>query len=254
MACRYYDDILVAKLNSWIPDTKKLRVLKPDEVTRLIKTMADDSGDKAVKLPVIALSRSKDIQIRSNIKQLKSFDGLRLEFTDDQGPDTTGLRGKEYYEAVKKIPTSTALFNVIPILLNYQMDIYTKTYEEGDEYVRNFLFKLINNPKLIIDIPYNNATLKHTANIRVLDTVSDTTDISEHLFAGQFTRWTIQLEIQDAFLFNIPYKENWVLHIDDDVTVALEEKELSKLEMAPNLTTEEPSEVEVEPLDLIFKK
>ena len=251
MACRYYDDILVAKLKKWISDNKKLRVLKPDETTRLFKTMADDSNDKPVQLPVIALSRSKDITLRSNIKQLKSFDGLRLYIDGDPEPNTLGMKGSINS---KNIPSTTALFNVIPILLTYQLDIYTKTYEEGDEYVRNFLFKLINNPKLIIDIPYNDATLKHTANIRVLDTVSDTTDISEHLFAGQFTRWTIQMEIQDAFLFNIPYKQNWILHVDDEVVATSDREERGVLEVADTLKSPGEKELEVEPLDLIFKK
>jgi hypothetical protein len=70
----------------------------------------------------------------------------------------------------------------------YQLDIYTKTAEEGDEYVRNFLFKLINNPVLKISIPYNDLNVEHIANIRVLDTVSDTSSISERIFSGQFTR------------------------------------------------------------------
>lgn len=247
MACRYYDDILVAKLKKWMPDNNKLRILKPDETKRLLKTMADDSNDKPVKLPVIALSRSNDIQLRSNIKQLKSFDGLRLYLDGDPTPDMSRMKGSINS---KDIPTSTALFNVIPILLNYQLDIYTKTYEEGDEYVRNFLFKLINNPKLIIDIPYNDATLKHTANIRVLETISDTSDIAEHLFPGQFTRWTIQMEIQDAFLFNIPYKQNWVLHVEDEVAMGFG----GQLEVADNMQTEDPNEVETEPLNLVFKK
>lgn len=48
------------------------------------------------------------------------------------------------------------------------------------------------------------------------ENVSDTSDITEHLFAGQFTRWSIQLELQDAFLFNVPYKKNWRLWVDDN--------------------------------------
>ena len=72
----------------------------------------------------------------------------------------------------------------------------------------NFLFKLINNPQIIVEIPYNGLNKRHTANLRVLETVSDTSDISQRLFPGQFYRWTIQLELQDGFLFNIPYKSN----------------------------------------------
>ena len=43
----------------------------------------------------------------------------------------------------------------------------------------------------------------------MLDTVSDTSDISTHIFPGQFYKWTIQLELQDGFLFSIPQKQGW---------------------------------------------
>lgn len=194
MAIRYYDDIIAAKLKKWIPDSSKLRVLKTDETKRLFETKADDTNDKPIKLPFITLSRSNDIELLSSIKNLRSFNGL----------------------TVSKTQESTLQMNVIPIKVEYQLDIYTKTYEEGDEYLRNFLFKLINNPQIVIDIPYNDAWLRHTANIRVSENVSDTSDITERLFAGQFTRWSIQLELQDAFLFNVPYKKNWRLWVDDD--------------------------------------
>jgi hypothetical protein len=86
------------------------------------------------------------------------------------------------------IPNTTALFNVLPIKLNYQLDIYTKTAEECDEYLRNFLFKLINNPVIKVLIPYNNFNIEHIANIRVLNQISDTSSISERLFSGLFSR------------------------------------------------------------------
>jgi hypothetical protein len=78
--------------------------------------------------------------------------------------------------------------NAIPIKLQYQLDIYTKTAEAGDEYLRQFLFKLINNPAIKIIIPYNGINVEQIANIRVLNSVTDTSAISERLFPGQFTR------------------------------------------------------------------
>lgn len=189
MAIRYYDDALAIKLKKWIPDNSKLRILKPNESKRLFETTADDNNDKPLKLPLIALSRSNDIELLLNVKNQRSYDGIKLLNGDANNP--------------------ALLLNIIPIRVEYQLDIYTKTYTEGDEYLRNFLFKLINNPALVIDIPYNNTEIKHIANIRVLSTVSDSSDISERLFSGQFTRWTIQLEMQDAFLFSLPYKQNW---------------------------------------------
>ena len=194
MAISYYDDAIIAKLKKWIPDASSLRVLDQDDTKRLFETMADDSNDKPIQLPFVTLTRNKDIEILSAIKQLKSFDGLHIVTPNERG---------------QKVPDKTALFNAIPIKTTYQLNIYTKFKYEAEEYVRNFLFKLINNPQIIIEIPYNNMDLKHTANLRVLDTVSDTSDISQRIFPGQFYRWTIQLELQDGFLFNIPYKTNY---------------------------------------------
>ena len=216
MAIRYYDDAIVAKIQKWLPTASNLRVLKPEESNRFYKLTADDNKDTKFKLPLIALSRSNDLPLLSNIKQSKSFDGLKLHSD----------------EAV------TVHLNIIPVLPSYQLDIYTKTAEEGDEYIRNFLFKLINNPKIIIEIPYNDLKIKHVANIRILDTVSDTSNISEHLFPGQFTRWTIQMEVHDAFLFSIPYKNNWHFVLDNE------------LEITDDLSTIG----EIEPVEIVDKK
>ena len=61
--------------------------------------------------------------------------------------------------------------------------------------------------------------VRHTANLRVLNTVSDTSDIPAHVFPGQFYKWTIQLELQDGFLFSIPQKTGWKF-IGIEVTAA----------------------------------
>jgi hypothetical protein len=202
MAISYYDEAITQKIKNWLADSSKLRVLSPDESSRLIQLAADDSKDKPLKLPVIAISRNKDIELESAIKQNKSFDGFILDKDKDSA--------------------TTVHMNVIPIKTTYQLDIYTKKRIEADEYVRQYLFKLINNPQIIIEVPYphrDNCVLRHTANLRVLNTISDTSDIPTHVFAGQFYKWTIQLELQDGFLFSIPQKGGWKL-IGIEVTAA----------------------------------
>ena len=228
MAVRYYDDILVEKLMRWIPDDKQMRILKPDETRRLFEVLADDSKDKKVKLPLITLSRDKEIELLMNVKTPKSYDGLVVASTLEK----------------------TLQFNVIPIKISYQLDIYTKTMEEGDEYLRNFIFKLINNPVIVVEIPYYGTNIRHKANIRVLSNVSDTSDISERLFPGQFTRWSIQLEIQDAYLFSMPYRKNWKLIIDGD-EIELPGEETSVLELSDSV--EQPG-YESEPLNFKWQK
>lgn len=203
MAINYYDEAVTQKIKGWLADSSKLRVLSPDESTRLIQLNAEDSGDAPLQLPLIAISRNKDLEIESTIKQNRSFDGLII------GKNAAG--------------TATVHLNVIPVKTTYQIDIYTKKRIEADEYVRQYLFKLINNPQIIIEIPYNSKNLdyvvRHTANLRVLNTISDTSDISTHVFPGQFYKWTIQLELQDGFLFSIPQKQNWRI-VGIEVTAA----------------------------------
>lgn len=196
MAISYYDDAIIEKLKKWVPDTNKLRVLGPDETKRLFEVKADDSNDAPVQFPFITLTRNRDLEILSTIKQLRSFDGRAVAQS----------KSKNFV-----VPEKSALVNAIPIKTTYQINIYTKHKYEADEYVRNFLFKLINNPQIIVTIPYNNMDLKYTANLRVLETVSDTSDISQRLFTGQFYRWTIQLELLDGYLFNLPYKTNYFI-------------------------------------------
>ena len=199
MAISYYDEAITQKIKRWLADSSKLRVLSPDETNRLVQLAAEDSEDKPLKLPIIAISRNKDIEIESAIKQNRSFDGLVIH---SDNKEATNVQ-----------------LNVIPIKTTYQLDIYTKKRIEADEYVRQYLFKLINNPQIIIEIPYNGYLVRHTANLRVLSTVSDTSDIPTHLFAGQFYRYTIQLELQDGFLFSIPQKQGWKF-IGIEVTAA----------------------------------
>ena len=225
MACRYYDDILAIKLHKWLPDNSTLRVLGPSETKRLFETTVEDRAEAPLQLPLIALSRHKDIELLSTTKSPKSYDGLKVLSTE----------------------TETMQFNVIPIKLLYDLTIYTKTEEEVDEYVRTFLFKLINNPVIKVRLPYHNAEIEHIANIRVLSNVSDTSDISERIFAGQFHCWTIQLEIHDAFLFSLPYRRNWRLCMNDaDDYVQID----SYLEVTNAISRT----VEKEPLDVYFVK
>ena len=225
MACRYYDDILSIKLHRWLPDNSNLRVLGPSETKRLFETTAEDRKDTPLQLPLIALSRHKDIELLSTVKSPKSYDGLKILSTVE----------------------GTLQFNVLPIKLLYDLTIYTKTEEEVDEYVRSFLFKLINNPVIKVKIPYNGADIEHIANIRVLSNISDNSDISERIFVGQFHCWTIQLEIQDAFLFSLPYRQNWQLCINDaDDYVQID----SCLELSNKI-----SQTGIrEPIDVYFRK
>ena len=69
MAIRYYDKALVEKITKWVKDPN-MRILKPEEVTRLFQQTADINNDKPISLPLIAISREPNVEILSTNKNL----------------------------------------------------------------------------------------------------------------------------------------------------------------------------------------
>ena len=185
MGVRFYDDALVEKIRNWTKNSQSLKILKPEESTRFFEMSLDEVKDKALTLPLISISRDKSIDILNMQKQAKTFDGY----------------------AAYKAERTVIPINVVPIRISYQIDIYTKTMIEADEYIRNFVFNFINYPKLEISLPYNDLEVRHESMIYLDSTISDNSDIKEHLFSDQFVRFTLKLVIDDAYLFSIPIKK-----------------------------------------------
>lgn len=184
MSIRLYDEALSNKIKSWVKDPN-LTILKPDETARLFQMKADQVDDKPISLPFVALSRDKETKITNIQKQSKTFSGFIVQASKQ----------------------TTMTLNVIPIRIGYQLDIYTRKMEEADEYIRNFIFNFVNYPKLVVNLPYNNANLTHEANVWLDDSIIDNSDIKEHLFADQFYRFSLKLYVDDAYLFSLPVKE-----------------------------------------------
>lgn len=196
MGVRYYDTAIYEKIKAWVRD-ERMRILKPNESMRVFQLAADLSDDTPITLPLISISRDTNVEILSTGKRAMSFDGLM----------------------VKSDGKKTHQINAIPIRLRYQIDIYTKEFEMGDEYVRNFIFNLINHPKLTVTIPYNNLNYRHDCNITLDSTVQDNSDIPQRMFAGQFTRWTISFSVDDAYMFSAPIENNVSMEAEATVEV-----------------------------------
>lgn len=185
MGVRYYDEALLNKLKKWTAGTQ-MHITGVNETKRLFEIISDTKDDKPIDLPIIALSRQGGYTILSKYKQPLSFAGSTMALNKDRG----------------------AKLNAIPIGISYQLDIYTRYLEDADEYARNIVFNIINYPKLTIEIPYESLGLLHDANIRLKTDVEDNSDIPERLIPGQFTRLTIGIDIDDAYLFDVRIKDN----------------------------------------------
>lgn len=198
MSVRLYDDALVKKIKNWVKD-EKVRILSPDETLELFQKTANDKNDEPISLPIISLTRSREVDLDHPHKKMMTYDGMMLDATIDK----------------------SLQIDAIPMTLNYQLDIYTRYKYEADEYMRNFVFNLVNHPKVKVVLPYNDINYTHYSNIRLIPTIEDNSDVPNRLVSDQFTRWTISFTIDDAYLFSLPYKSN--VHIVEPFDVECEE-------------------------------
>lgn len=185
MSVRLYDEAIVKKIKGWVKDPN-LMVLSPDETSRLFQINNDINKDKPLTLPLIAISRSREIELEYPRKKPMTYDGIMLDATQDKSLE----------------------IEAIPMTLSYQIDIFTRKVEQCDEYVRNFLFNLVDYPTITVVLPYYNIDYHHKSNIRLLSTIEDNSDTPERLVPDQFVRWTIRFVVDDAYFFSLPYKDN----------------------------------------------
>ena len=184
MSVGLYDRALTDKIKKWIVDPN-LVVLGPDESDQLFRWKADITNDRPIELPLVSIRRDSDITVNITSKRNMSYQGKTF---DSDGKSSDHLNG-------------------IPITLGYQIDIYTRYRAEADEYLRNFVFNIVNHPKMTVDIPYNDSNKQQDSFISLEGTISDTSDIPERLIVGQFTRYTIPIKVIDAYLFSYNFKD-----------------------------------------------
>ena len=197
MSVGLYDQAFVNKLQAWTKDTV-VTILTPNETKNLFAIIADKNNDEPIKLPLIALKRPGGFSVLRTGKSPLSASGIRLFASNKVG---------------KRL-------RAIPISIPYQIDIYTRYQDEADELVRNIVYNIINYPKLEINIPYYDENYIHHSNIRMQSDVEDNSDIPERLVAGQFTRMTLQIYIDDAYLFDVNYSNTRRICPNVDVTVS----------------------------------
>lgn len=186
-----YDAAVVSKIKAWTEKTE-INILGPSETSRLFEIMADKSDDSPIKLPILAITRPAGYTINNINKKPLTYDGITLEADNSQ----------------------SLQLNAIPISIYYQLDIYTRYLEEADAYCRNLIFNFINYPNLKITIPYNNANIVHNSTIRIADEVEDNSNIPERFISGQFTRMSLNINIDDAYLWDARVRNNVSIDYD----------------------------------------
>ena len=187
MSVCLYDEALIKKLKNWTNKTQ-INIYGPEESGRLFEVIGDETHDKPIQLPIICIRRNAGYSILNPNKKPTTYDGMRMYSTVDDG---------------KLIKLS-----MIPINIPYQLDIYCRFLKEADALSRSLIFNIINHPTLEVNIPYNDINLVHNATMRVGEDVEDNSGIPERLVPGQFTRLTLAITVDDAYLWDARPREN----------------------------------------------
>ena len=184
MSTRFYDEALTKKLSYWTKSTN-VKIYSPSDTRQLFEVIADETDDKPIQLPIICIRRTGGFQIKNVAKQPLSYDAKTIAQSEQK--------------AMK--------LNAIPVQINYQIDIYTRYFDEADEFVRNLVFNFINFPSLTVLLRYLDQELEHKSTIVLSDEVVDNSDIPERFVKGNFTRLSINLSIPDAYLWDVRIKD-----------------------------------------------
>jgi len=184
MSAYLYDEALVAKIKNWTENTN-IHIYGPNQAGRLVETLADETKDNAVQLPILSISRVGGYEILNTNKKRLTYDGLMYDATLEK----------------------SVQLNAIPINVSYQLDIWTRYFKEADAFIRNMIFNVINFPTLQIIIPYNNMSIPHNSTIRLITGVMDTSD-DLRLSIGEFTRLSIGISIDDAYIWDTRIRDN----------------------------------------------
>ena len=185
MSVQLYDEAFMNKLKKWTKDTE-VTILAPNETRELVSIIADRKNDTPIQLPLIALSRPGGFKMLQTGARPLGYSGLTLEAS----------------------PEGAKNLRAVPISIQYQIDVYTRFQQDADEYVRNLVYNIINYPRLEVNIPYYNENYIHHSNIMMVGDIEDTSNIPERLVIGQFTRMSIPIIVDDAYLFDIKYRKS----------------------------------------------
>ena len=74
MSIRLYDQAITEKIQKWVQDPN-MSVLGPDQTAKLLQMRADQTKDKPISLPLIAISRDRNIPLILTNKRMAQFEG-----------------------------------------------------------------------------------------------------------------------------------------------------------------------------------
>lgn len=157
----------------------KVVMASPDQVFRVIGQMDNDQ----VVMPFVSLQRL-GWQLNLDRQMSQTFVGDRVVMQNPDNPkETLEVRAQ-----------------VIPITINWQMDVWTRDRITNDALVREILWYYHLRPTLNIRVLHG-LNMIHTFNIMFNSEIEDNSDIQNTANRGNLVRSTLSLYSEDCYLW-----------------------------------------------------
>lgn len=174
MSAYLYDQAVVDRLRK-ITGDGRIHVIDPDQA---VTFLAQFSKDK-VKFPAIVLSR-KSVSLLDYKNQVVALKGQ----TARVGEDNILVKAK-----------------LIPMRIEWNLDIYTVDRYSCDEIVRELIFYFTSSPRFEVEVPYQ-LDIKQNFDVFLSPEIADNTDLIEFPNRGEFFRETLSLWTENAHMFS----------------------------------------------------
>lgn len=150
-----------------------------------------------VKLPLVTVWRPGYSFYDMTDTMAATFRGAPAKVSDDQ--------------------TSITSLQYLPLHIDYQLDVFTRTREENDELVREIVWYFRLYPQIKITVPYG-LNMPITFNIFFNSEVTDNSELTEFENTGQYYRSTLSMYTDEGKLFKT--RDDYIKYLD--ITLGVE--------------------------------
>lgn len=174
MSAYLYDEALVSRLRK-ITDDQRIHIIPPEQ---MIDFTAQVSEDKVV-FPAISLVRR----------------GVTLL---DYRNQVAALKGETAY-----IDSDNLIhkMRVIPMRIDWDINVYTVDRYSCDEIIRELVFYFITYPRFEVDVPYD-INVPQNFDVFLSNDIVDNSDLLEFPNRGEYFRETISVWTENAHMFS----------------------------------------------------
>lgn len=189
MSLMYYDIAMLKKVKALYPETF---FAAPEEIFGM---NAKNHGGTKVVMPMIGVYRMPDISINTAY-----YNDMQVR---------NGVVGLRNTHRNIEFPGNDVASHILPVSLQYQIDVYSIKREICDGLAAELALEFYENPWVNVNLKCVSEECVQQFSVRIDESLSDNTSISEFDDTGRFYRLTLTVNIDQAYLFRVD--KTWVI-------------------------------------------